>query len=75
MKHLLQRKESMANSICQQRGESSHNDIPSKSRQKGVELYWDQPMNAWPRTPDSVLAMITKSPDLELLLAAAQLLR
>ena len=37
----------------------------------GVELYWDRPMEAWPRTPDGELAMFTKSLDLESLLAAA----
>ena len=37
----------------------------------GVELYWDRPMEAWPRTPDGELAMFTKPLDLESLLATA----
>lgn len=37
----------------------------------GVELYWDRPMDAWPRTPQGELAMFTKPLDLESLLAAA----
>lgn len=35
----------------------------------GVELYWDRPPEAWPRTPDGGLAMYTKRLDLEALLA------
>ncbi|MGH7539593.1 MAG: VOC family protein [Gemmatimonadota bacterium] len=35
----------------------------------GIELYWDRPRDAWPRTPDGGLAMDTRSLDLESLLA------
>ncbi|MDJ1157862.1 VOC family protein [Chelatococcus sp. SYSU_G07232] len=35
----------------------------------GVELYWDRPESAWPRTPDGGLAMFTRALDLEKLLA------
>ena len=41
----------------------------------GVELYWDRPMEAWPRTPDGELAMFTKALDLEALRAAATEMR
>lgn len=34
----------------------------------GVELYWDRPQEAWPRTPDGDLAMFTQPLDLEGLL-------
>ncbi len=37
----------------------------------GVELYWDRPMEDWPRTPEGELAMFTKALDLDSLLAAA----
>jgi catechol 2,3-dioxygenase len=30
----------------------------------GVELYWDRPREAWPRTPDGQLAMFTRALDL-----------
>jgi len=30
----------------------------------GVELYWDRPREAWPRTPDGALAMYTRRLDL-----------
>jgi len=30
----------------------------------GVELYWDLPVEQWPRTPDGQLAMITRPLDL-----------
>lgn len=33
----------------------------------GVELYWDRPKEAWPRTEDGSLAMFTKPLDLEAL--------
>jgi catechol 2,3-dioxygenase len=36
----------------------------------GVELYWDRPMEEWPRTTDGRLAMFTKPLDLDGLLAA-----
>jgi catechol 2,3-dioxygenase len=36
--------------------------------ENGVELYWDRPKDAWPRTPDGALAMFTKRLDLEELL-------
>ena len=35
----------------------------------GVELYWDRPESAWPRTPDGSLAMYTRPLDLRALLA------
>jgi catechol 2,3-dioxygenase len=34
----------------------------------GVELYWDRPTEAWPRTPDGGLAMHTRPLDLRALL-------
>ncbi|MBV9848185.1 MAG: VOC family protein [Armatimonadetes bacterium] len=37
----------------------------------GVELYWDRPPEAWPRTPDGELAMYTRRLDLEGLLREA----
>ncbi len=37
--------------------------------QNGVELYWDRPEKAWPRTPDGGLVMMTAPLDLEGLLA------
>jgi catechol 2,3-dioxygenase len=40
--------------------------------ENGVELYWDRPVEAWPRTPDGGLAMFTKALDLGSLLAAAE---
>ena len=36
--------------------------------QNGVELYWDRPPDAWPRTPDGSLAMFTRPLDVEALL-------
>lgn len=36
----------------------------------GVELYWDRPQDAWPRTPDGGLAMYTRPLDLDSLLRA-----
>lgn len=39
--------------------------------ENGVELYWDRPMEEWPRTPDGELAMFTRPLDLGSLLAAA----
>jgi catechol 2,3-dioxygenase len=38
----------------------------------GVELYWDRPMEEWPRTPEGELAMFTKPLDLQSLLATAR---
>jgi catechol 2,3-dioxygenase len=38
----------------------------------GVELYWDRPIEEWPRTPDGELAMFTNPLDLESLLAACE---
>ena len=38
--------------------------------QNGVELYWDRPREAWPRTPDGELAMVTERLNLESLLRA-----
>ncbi len=37
----------------------------------GVELYWDRPRAAWPRTPDGRLAMYTRPLDLDGLLREA----
>lgn len=37
--------------------------------QNGVELYWDRPEPAWPRTADGGLAMVTRPLDLDTLLA------
>jgi catechol 2,3-dioxygenase len=37
----------------------------------GVELYWDRPKEAWPRTPEGALAMQTEPLNLESLLATA----
>lgn len=34
----------------------------------GLELYWDRPRDAWPRTADGRLAMFTRRLDLEALL-------
>src|SRR5688572_11947390 len=34
----------------------------------GVELYWDRPQEAWPRTPEGELAMFTRHLDLNGLL-------
>src|SRR5437762_10282355 len=36
----------------------------------GVELYWDRPVEEWPRISDGALAMFTKPLDLDSLLAA-----
>ena len=35
----------------------------------GVELYWDRPQEAWPRTPEGGVAMFTRRLDLHGLLA------
>jgi catechol 2,3-dioxygenase len=40
--------------------------------ENGVELYWDRPETAWPRSPDGTLAMFTRPLDLANLLAAAR---
>ena len=37
----------------------------------GIELYWDRPPEAWPRTPDGQLAMFTRPLDLQALLREA----
>jgi len=37
--------------------------------ENGVELYWDRPSEAWPRSPDGGLAMFTKRLDLNALLS------
>lgn len=37
--------------------------------QNGVELYWDRPKEAWPRSPDGTLAMFTRHLDLHSLLS------
>jgi catechol 2,3-dioxygenase len=39
--------------------------------QNGVELYWDRPAEAWPRTPDGGINMYTRSLDLADFLTAA----
>ena len=39
----------------------------------GVELYWDRPVEQWPRTVDGSLAMFTRRLDLRDLLAALAL--
>jgi catechol 2,3-dioxygenase len=39
----------------------------------GVELYWDRPAEAWPRTPDGRLDMFTRRLDLQGLLGEDQL--
>ena len=39
----------------------------------GVELYWDRPTDAWPRTSDGSLAMFTRPLDLRTLLREAQI--
>ena len=36
--------------------------------ENGVELYWDRPQEAWPRTPEGELAMFTRRIDLNGLL-------
>lgn len=36
--------------------------------ENGVELYWDRPPEAWPRTPEGALAMFTRRLDLNGLL-------
>ena len=38
----------------------------------GVELYWDRPPEAWPRTPQGELAMFTRRLDLDGLLAEVE---
>ncbi len=40
--------------------------------QNGVELYWDRPESAWPRTDKGELAMFSRPLDLDALLAAAE---
>jgi len=40
--------------------------------QNGVELYWDRPRAAWPRTPSGDLAMYTRQLDLHALLSSAE---
>jgi catechol 2,3-dioxygenase len=37
--------------------------------ENGVELYWDRPESAWPRTPQGELAMVTEPLDIRSLLA------
>ncbi|MEO6739965.1 MAG: glyoxalase, partial [Chthoniobacteraceae bacterium] len=38
----------------------------------GVELYWDRPIEDWPRTPDGGLAMFSDPLDVDALLLAAE---
>jgi catechol 2,3-dioxygenase len=40
--------------------------------ENGVELYWDRPPEAWPRTADGLLAMYTRPLDLDQLLREAR---
>lgn len=40
--------------------------------ENGVELYWDRPQDAWPRTPSGELAMFTRHLDLDDLLNESQ---
>jgi catechol 2,3-dioxygenase len=37
----------------------------------GVELYWDRPLQEWPRTPDGALALVNLPLDVEALLSSA----
>jgi catechol 2,3-dioxygenase len=39
--------------------------------QNGIELYWDRPPEAWPRTEDGEIVMYTRPLELEELLRAA----
>jgi catechol 2,3-dioxygenase len=41
--------------------------------ENGVELYWDRPKEAWPRTPQGELAMFTQRLDLNALLKEAEI--
>jgi catechol 2,3-dioxygenase len=41
----------------------------------GIELYWDRPREAWPRTSDGGIAMFTRRLDVESLLAEARAAR
>lgn len=38
----------------------------------GIELYWDRPMEQWPRTSEGHLAMVTERLDLQDLLASRE---
>jgi catechol 2,3-dioxygenase len=38
--------------------------------ENGVELYWDRPVEEWPKAPDGSLTMFTRPLDLQALLAA-----
>lgn len=38
----------------------------------GVELYWDRPLEEWPRSPTGGIAMFTRPLDLRALMAEAQ---
>ncbi len=40
--------------------------------QNGVELYWDRPVEQWPKKPDGSLDMYTKALNLDALMAEAQ---
>ena len=42
------------------------------SDDNGVELYWDLPPEAWPRTPQGELAMVTRRLDLTGMLNEAE---
>ena len=37
----------------------------------GIELYWDRPVQEWPRTPDGELALVNLPLDVDALLSAA----
>lgn len=45
--------------------EALYLDDPDKN---GVELYWDRPLDMWPKNPDGSLAMYTRPLDIEGLL-------
>jgi len=40
--------------------------------ENGVELYWDRPQDAWPKTPSGELAMFTRHLDLDELLTVSE---
>lgn len=40
--------------------------------ENGIELYWDRPQEAWPRTPEGELAMFTRRLDLTSLLSEVE---
>ena len=38
--------------------------------ENGIELYWDRPREAWPRTPEGGIAMFTRALNLDALLSS-----